>query len=197
MKRRRFVQSIAAVPAVPVAIAQQAPRGGPGAAPPPAAESQLEFAHPDDPADPTPRFFNPQQLAALRRLSGILMPALNGAPGAIEAEAAEFLDFLIGVSPADRQQLYRNGLDALNAQSKKRFNKPFADSDAAQADALLAPLREPWTYDPPADPLARFLRAAKHDVRTATTNSKQYTAAASGAGARRFGGGGLYWYPLD
>ena len=55
------------------------------------------------------RFFDAAQFAALRRLGQILVPARPNAPGAIEAEAAEFLDFLIGQSPADRQSLYRDG----------------------------------------------------------------------------------------
>ncbi len=143
-----------------------------------------------------PHFFTPQQFAALRKLSDILMPAANGAPGALDAKAPEFLDFLIGHSPADRQNTYRAGLDALNAQANQRFKKPFAELDAADADAVLAPLREPWTYDPPADALARFLREAKQDVRTAAMNSREYSAHAPAAG-RRFGGNGLYWYPLD
>ena len=92
----------------------------------------------------------------------------NGAPGALEAEAPEFLDFLLSQSAADRQQLYRNGLDGLNSQAKKRFSKLFADVDAGQADTLLAPLRDPWTYDAPSDPVAAMLRAAKDDVRRAT-----------------------------
>jgi len=192
MKRRRFVQAIAAAPAAPAALAQRAP----APSTPTEEAANLEFTHLDAAADPAPHFFTPAQIAALRRLSDILMPAIGEAPGALAAEAPEFLDFLISASPADRQQLYRAGLDALNAQAKKRFNKPFADVDAAQADVLLAPLREPWTYEPPTDPLARFLRAAKQDVRTATTNSKVFSAASSGGGARRFGGG-LYWYPLD
>jgi hypothetical protein len=57
---------------------------------------------------------------------------------------------------------------------------------------LLAGLRAPWSYDEPADPVARFLRAAKADVRMATTNSQL----SAGAG-RRMTGSGLYWYPLD
>ena len=52
------------------------------------------------------------------------------------------------------------------------------------------PLRAPWTYDAPADPLARFLAAAKQDVRTATVNSREYNAAgappaAAAASARK------------
>jgi len=55
------------------------------------------------------------------------MPPMRGNPGAIECGAPEFLDFLIGASPADRQRLYRNGLDMLNAHARKQFNKSFAE----------------------------------------------------------------------
>jgi Gluconate 2-dehydrogenase subunit 3 len=158
---------------------------------------KLETSVADAVGEMAPRFFNLQQFAALQKLGDILMPPLNGAPGSSEAHAAEFLDFLIGESPADRQQLYRAGLDALNTAAHSRFNKPFAETDASQAAELLSPLRAPWTFDPPADPLARFLREAKADVRTATLNSREYVAAGSSSGRRGFGGQGLYWYPLD
>lgn len=48
----------------------------------------------------------------------------------------------------------------------KRYKKAFAELYPSDAAAVLAPLREPWTYDPPLDPLARFPRQAKQDVRT-------------------------------
>ena len=54
---------------------------------------------------------------------------------------------------------------------------------------LLAPLRDPWTYDAPADPVAAMLRAAKDDVRRATLNSREWNLAAA-AGRTRGGGGG-------
>ena len=145
----------------------------------------------------TPKFFTATQFATLRKLGDVLMPRINDAPGAADARAAEFLDFLISESPQDRQQLYKTGLDLLNSQAKKRFNKPFTEVDAAQATTLLAPLREAWTYDPPTDPLARVLQDAKRDIRTATLNSREYAAAASSGGSRRGAGVGLYWYPLD
>ena len=104
-----------------------------------------------------------------------------------------FPDFRI----AGRQQVYQAGLDALNAQAEKRYRKPFAELDAAQADTLLAPLHQPWTYAPPADPLAHFLAVAKADVRTATVNSREFNTAGASAGGRRMGGTGLYWYPID
>jgi len=198
MKRRRFIQALAATPAAPGLLAQQAQ---PGAQPiaqqvPSPAEASLRFAVPDVAGEPVLHFFTAQQFAALRKLSDLLNPPMSGASGALEARAPEFLDFLLSQSAADRQLLYRNGLDGLNAQARKRFTKPFADVDASQAEMLLAPLREPWTYDAPADPVAAMLRAAKDDVRRATTNSREWNLA-SVAGRTRGGGGGLYWLPID
>lgn len=192
MRRRRFVQSLIAAPAAaPALLAQQV---SPTRAP--AEEPRIEATAPDQVAEATPRFFTTQQFAALRRLGRILMPSLNGAPGAIETGAAEFLDFLIGESPAERQMVYRAGLDALNAQSRKQYGKAFAEIDGAQAESLLAPLKQPWSYDPPADPLANFLATAKADVRTATMNSREWNAAGAAGGGRRGGGTGLYWNPI-
>ncbi len=193
MKRRRFMQTIAAAPAlaVPAAMPAQTP------APRPAPDAQkLELTAVDAAAEMTPRFFTAAQFAALRKLSDILMPSLNNLPGALEAKAAEFLDFLLSKSPAERQRLYRVGLDRLNAQAQKRFSKPFADLNETQASELLAPLRQAWTYVPPTEPFARFLREAKADVRTATLNSYEYNTASTVSG-RRGGGMGQYWYPLD
>jgi hypothetical protein len=197
MKRRRFIQTLAAAPAIAAPASLEPLAQSPaGAQRPPEEAPKLEFASLDAAAETTPRFFNAQQFAALRKLSGILLPPLNGMPGALDVGAPEFLDFLISKSPADRKQLYTAGLNALNAQAAKRFGKAFADVEEAQAVELLAPLRQPWTYEPPADPFARFLREVKQDVRTATTNSREYVAAGS-TGGRRGGGIGQYWYPID
>jgi hypothetical protein len=193
MKRRRFIQALAATPAAPALLAQPAPQGQPA---PPAAEPSLRYTVAEAAAETVPHFFTAQQFAALRKLSDILNPPVSGAPGALEAQAPEFLDFLLSQSSADRQQLYRIGLDGLNAQAKKRFNKAFADLDTAQAEMLLAPLREPWTYEAPSDAVAAMLRAAKDDVRRATTNSHSWNLAAT-AGRTRSAGGGLYWLPID
>lgn len=184
------MKALAVAPAAPALVAQQP------AAQSPAPESPALIATaPDIVAEGAPRFFAPAQFAALKKVSDLLMPALNGMAGALDAGAPEFLDFLIGESPADRQQIYRAGLDGLNLQARQRFHKDFGELDASQAETLLAPLHQPWTYDLPADPVAAFLRAAKQDVRTATVNSREYGAASGGG--RRFGGAALYWYPLD
>jgi hypothetical protein len=198
MKRRRFIQALAATPAAPALLAQQAQQGVQPVAQqlPPSAEASLRYTVGDATAETVLHFFTAQQFAALRKLSDLLNPPMNGAPGALEAKAPEFLDFFLSQSAVDRQLLYRNGLDGLNVQARKRFTKSFADVDAGQADALLAPLRDPWTYDVPSDPVAAMLRAAKDDIRRATTNSREWNLA-SVAGRTRGGGGGLYWLLID
>ena len=197
MKRRKFIQTLAAAPAIAVPASLEVNALLPAGAQRPQEEApKLETAPLDAVGETTARYFSAAQFAALKKLSDMILPPLNGMPGALAAGAPEFLDFLIGKSPADRQQLYKGGLDALNAQATKRFGKAFADVTEAQAAELLAPLKQPWTYEPPADPFARFLREAKQDVRSATMNSREYTAASSGGG-RRGGGVGQYWYPID
>jgi hypothetical protein len=162
---------------------------------PPDDPPKLTVNAPDAVAAAAPRFFDAAGFPALRRLGEILVPARQSVPGAIEAEATEFLDFLIGQSPADRQTLYRDGVARLNQEARSRYGKPFADLSDADADAILVPLREAWTYQGPSDPFGRFLRAAKSDFLQATLNSRQWAAAASG----RRGASGLntYWFPIE
>jgi hypothetical protein len=152
---------------------------------------------PDSVAQTNASFFNHQQFATLRRLSEILLPPLKGYPGAIDAGAPEFLDFLIGASPADRQQMYQSGLDRLDTEARQRFGMPFAQAQKAQADQLLQPWMKTWMTDhPPTEPYAHFINIAHSDIRTATINSQAWSKAASAAGEKEQDMG-LYWYPVD
>jgi hypothetical protein len=209
MKRRSFMRTLVAAPAAAPALLAQQPApvppavapaptgrgaGGRGAAGAAAQDIKLDVVSPDNVAEPETRFFTAAQFNALHKLSDLLMPPMRGNPGALDAAAPEFLDFLIGVSPADRQALYRNGLDALNARAKKQHNKNFADLDAAECDAIIRPLLVPvpWTHEPPKDPLQHFMTAAHDDIRTATRNSREWN---TSGGRRR--GGQLFWNPID
>jgi hypothetical protein len=202
MKRRRFIQSIPLLYASPalytqsVAYAQNI--------------AKIETASPGAVGEPVARFFSAAQLAALRRLSDIILPRIADAPGALDAGAPEFLDFLVGQSPIPTQTLYRNGLDALNTRATAKYAKAFAALDNTQADELLSPLRKPWTWQAhggelacstcastlmPADRFAAFLQHAKADVLTATTNSREWITAAQRT--RGGGGNGTYWLPAE
>jgi hypothetical protein len=194
MKRRRFLQTIATAPAAPAVLAaQQIAR--PAA---PAAPKALATAHPDEVAEPTPRFFTHVQFEALKKLSDVLVPASGDNPGALDAEVPQFIDFLIGQSPAERQHLYRAGLDLLNARATKQFNKAFGALDVKEADLIVRPLMVPvpWTYDPPKDLASHFATTAHEDIRTATRNSREWADAAKKAG-RRIAGPQLYWNEID
>jgi Gluconate 2-dehydrogenase subunit 3 len=201
MKRRRFFKTIAALPAAPALIAQTAPPQAPAAGRSGGASNIPTFQEtsPELVADAQPAFFAPPQYAALRRLSVLFMPPLDGNPGALECQAPEFLDFLIGASLPERQKLYRDGLDTLNANAKKKFKKAFAELDDADADAIIRPLLTPvaWAYDAPKDPAVHFIAEARRDIRTATQNSREWAAAGMASGRRRFGGGGTYVLPID
>jgi hypothetical protein len=198
MKRRKFIQTLAVTPAAALPVVSESQAQTPAQRPQGEAPKSLnlEASSLDVGGETTPRFFSAQQLAALRKLCNLILPPINGMPGALETGAPEFLDFHVSKSGAERQQLYKGGLDSLNAQATKRFGKAFAEVTETQASELLAPLRQAWTYVPPTDPFARFLREAKQDIRNATINSREYTMAAS-SGGRRGGGLGQYWYPID
>jgi hypothetical protein len=194
MKRRSLLQAAAALPAAGLLRGQQ-PVVPPQPAPAAVEEIPvIESTIPDIAAVTVSSYFSPQQFATLRRLSDLIAPATPGVPGAIEAEAAEFLDFLIGESLADRQTLYRTGLDELSHRAQQQFEAPFAHLTPEQADRVLAPLRGPWTADP--DPFTQFLRTAKQDILQATQNSHAWIREVSKR-ERSAGGLGMYWLPID
>jgi Gluconate 2-dehydrogenase subunit 3 len=194
LKRRHAIQTILGIPAA-AALISAAPQAPPASATRPD-ELKLPVAAADITGPGTPRFFTVQQFSALRHLAEIIAPATEETPGAVQAGAAEFLDFLIGSSPQDRSKLYRNGLDRLNADAHRRYQKAFAELSTQQVDVILVPLHEPWNYNAPSDPFAQFLLAAKQDVLTATVNSREWIQATSGR-RRNAGGMGMYWFPIE
>ena len=154
----------------------------------------LEGSIPDGAAEPVPRFFTPTQFSTLRKLAEVLVPPLNGKPGAIEACAPEFIDYLVSVWPA-RQKLYRTGLDDLAAKAKSKFQKTFPDLDASQVDSLIKPLFVPLAEERSALVLGPFMNRVHEDLRTAAMNSLEWAEASSdGSVVAR---PGLYWLRVD
>ncbi len=204
MKRRNFVQSLLIVPAASVAAEQTAP---PAPAPRPVQNPRsaqnvpkLAIIEPDSAAEIITSFFNPVQFVTLNKLAAILVPTIKNNPGALDAHAPEFLDFLISRSPAPDQKLYRNGLDGLNTSAQKHFHKPFAELDVKEADVIIRPLlvARAWERDIPNDPMQHFLVQVHDDLRTATMNSAEWAAAGATGGRGRFNQGRrFYWKPID
>lgn len=217
MRRRDFVKAmVAASVSAKTMFGQQAaaPPIAPAALPPasaPAAPGPVPWMRglmevkplpirplvPDAVAQTDAHFFTDEEFATLRRLSEILLPPLKGYPGAVDAGAPEFLDFLIGVSPADRQQMYQSGLDRLDAEARHTFGVPFAEVQAAQADRLLGPWLQTWMEDhPPKESYAYFINVAHSDIRAATINSQAWSEAAKSTDEAT-PDVGLYWFPIE
>jgi len=205
MKRRNFVQSLLIVPAASVAAEQAVPPAPkPAPAPVPTRSAQnvpkLALVQPDAAAETVTAFFNAIQFATLSKLAEVLVPPIKNNPGALDAHAPEFLDFLLSRSPAPDQTLYRNGLDGLNTAAQKHFHKPFAELDATQTDSIIRPLlvARAWDREIPKDPMQHFLVQVHDDLRTATMNSAEWAAAGAASGRGRFNQGRrFYWKPID
>lgn len=142
-------------------------------------------------------FFTPVQMHTLTRLSDLLLPTLNGKPGAVEAQTPMFLDFFIGSSPVPRQKVYKDGLDWLEETAQTKHKTPFAQLDAGQAGELIRPWLRTWMTDhPPTEAHADFLNIAHDDIRAATVNSKVWYGVPS-VGAEPQTEEGIYWSPIE
>ena len=218
MRRRDFVKAMVAAPvtakagwgqqasSLPAATPPTAPAAPPAtpAQTPYAARRRYDFKAPpivtvvsDAVAETEVRFFSEAQFATLTRLCDLLMPALDGYPGALTASAPEFLDFLVSSSADDTQRLYGSGLDRLHGDAKKKYGAAFADLNDKQADAIVRPALKPWMqWHPPTEPFEHFIAMAHDDIRKATMNSEAWSLAALAAGERT-PGVGMFWYPID
>ncbi|MEP6540549.1 MAG: gluconate 2-dehydrogenase subunit 3 family protein [Bryobacteraceae bacterium] len=196
MKRRNLLKSMLAAPAlaaVPIPQPAAAQSSAPGASPD---NFNVPLTAPDAVAQPAQHFFSRDQMAALENLGGILVPRSGDRPGSKETKAPKFLEFLISQSPLDRQQLYTNGLDRLNSDASRLYNKSFAALSAQEVKPILKPLEAAWTYAGPSDAFAQFLIAAKEDFLRACVNSPAY-ATAMAAVTRGSSGMNYYWFPVE
>jgi hypothetical protein len=142
-------------------------------------------------------FFSAAQMRTLTRLSAVLLPPLNGKPGAVEAQTPMFMDFLIGSSVEARQKVYTGGLDWLEGTAQAKHKKAFADLDDTNAGELLQPWLRTWMSDhPPTEAHADFINIAHDDIRSATVNSKAWMEVPS-VGAEPGTERGLYWLPIE
>lgn len=204
MKRRDFLHAVVTVPAVGVLLEQPSaaqnpvpPGQAPGATTAGAGNQNavLETVVPDTVATTVPRFFTVVQFATLRRLADLLLPPINGKPGALDAGAPEFLDQYTAASAEDRQRLYRAGLDDLNKQALARHRKSFADLTTAEADAIVKPLLNVRGPLLSVVDLGPFINRVHQDVRTVTLNSIEWAAARTASGTPP--PPTLYWRKVD
>jgi hypothetical protein len=192
MKRRELLYSLLGVSGLPAFVQAQQP------VTPPATEElpPLQLTHPSQLAEGVLKFFAPAEFAAFRHLGNVIMPAADSEPGALDAKAPEFLDFLLSESPNELQALYRNGIRELEKRSLQRHKQNFPKLPPAGIKDVLSPLEGPWSYRGPAEPFAQFLQASKIAFYQATVNSREWADAQS---ARRRGAAGTntYYLPVE
>ena len=96
-----------------------------------------------------PQFFNPDDFRTVEILAAMIIPT-DDAPGAKEAQVANYIDFVV-FSAAEFEPLLQrkwiDGLAFLGRESQKQFNKSFREGDEADRTRLLtdmsAPERDP------------------------------------------------------
>lgn len=151
---------------------------------------------PDEAGQTVASFFTAARMATLQRLADVMVPRTERFPGALDAKTPEFLDFLIGHSPAVRGSLYNSGLDWLDTQAHLKYHKPFVQLDEVKVDNLVKPWLRTWMTDhPPTEPHADFVNIAHADIRTATVNSQEWFDAMDSA--RQENTMQLYWSPIE
>jgi len=114
----------------------------------------------DRAGEPQLRFFSAAEFERLEELAKTIVPSIGGQPGALEAGAPRFLDFLLSRSLAADRRAYRAGLTA---------------------PADLAELEKPWRYGS-----RSFLHRLKEDLLRATFNSREANAGRRGGGLGQY-----------
>jgi hypothetical protein len=184
-------------PGAAPAAAQAAPAASPVPAGLTAATSEAGGAM------PLHGFFTAAQFATLKAMGGLLVPPLGGMPGAIEAQAPEFLDYYAGISltaPVGRGEMkntYRKGLDDIDARARRQFGKAFADLSQTQMDSILRPLLVATSGGTRSTvrPQSSFVSEAFEALRQATVNSPQWGDALRSQKQRV--AAPVYWLKID
>ncbi|NOT61591.1 MAG: gluconate 2-dehydrogenase subunit 3 family protein [Acidobacteria bacterium] len=84
-----------------------------------------------------PKFFNAEQMALIGVISEHIIPTDANSPGALAAEVPQFIDLMIGESPAETKKNWTDGLSAVNQMSQSKFNAAYVKATKDQQIALL------------------------------------------------------------
>ena len=113
-----------------------------------------------------PKALNAHEYATLQRLSDLIVPADERSPGALAANAADFIDFLCAATD-DMKRIYTGGLAWLDDAMNVRYNgKDFLGATPAQQKEMLdlVAFRENRAKDPSIGPGIQFFSWARNMV---------------------------------
>jgi gluconate 2-dehydrogenase gamma chain len=83
-----------------------------------------------------PKSFTPEQYKTLERLTDLIIPVENGAPGAVAAGCAQWID-TISSENEQLKKIYRDGFAWLEETMKRRVASDFLSASTGQQTALL------------------------------------------------------------
>jgi hypothetical protein len=83
-----------------------------------------------------PTALSPHEYQTVERLTDLIIPVENGAPGALQAGVPAWIDMLCGVND-QLKTIYRDGVAWIDAAMKRRGAADFAGAPAASQTALL------------------------------------------------------------
>ena len=86
------------------------------------------------------RFFSPNQARAVVAAAERIFPADALGPGATEIGVVDYVDAAVAGDPAGLGELYRRGVERLDAETRTRAEVAFADAPAELQDVVLAEL---------------------------------------------------------
>jgi len=107
-----------------------------------------------------PVFFSSAENDAIVALSERIIPATE-TPGAQAAHVNQYIDWKLRDAEADEQQRFHDGLAWLDAVSRERFNRPFADLQSSQQDTVIARVAVAADAGRDTEAGVAFFRAAK------------------------------------
>jgi hypothetical protein len=84
----------------------------------------------------TPKCFTAREFQTLRRLSDLIIPADDHSPGALEAGAAEWIDYMAGNS-TELAQIFTGGFGWLDHHMQRLYGADFVDAKPADQIAML------------------------------------------------------------
>ena len=84
-----------------------------------------------------PKFFTPAENELVTLISDLIIPTDEKSPGAKEARVNEFIDLMISESDGDERARWRDGLQAVNRESGRRFGKIFVEASEDRQISLL------------------------------------------------------------
>jgi gluconate 2-dehydrogenase gamma chain len=84
----------------------------------------------------TPKCFTAHEFQTLQRLSDLVIPADDHSPGALEAGAPEWIDYMAGNS-TDLARIFTGGFGWLDHEMQRRYGADFISAKPEQQTAML------------------------------------------------------------